>query len=174
MLYEVLNAILSKLKKESFSVYENYGKILDNYTFPAVFVDLESVDYVNLTRGKYKVILNISVYLLVRNYRSESDMNMQMFNILEGVAGILTNNSFNLEIEPIRPVRVTNISTEEHRIQKINIFKLDIQTSYIVDKPKREEIYGDLLRIGLEYYLKPGDDVEDAKDIITLKDKEVV
>jgi hypothetical protein len=170
MLYEILDAILSKLKEERFNVYESSGKSLDNLTFPAVFIDMDSIDFENLTRGKYKVILNIAIYIVVRNYRSESDLNMHMFNILEGVAGILSDNSFNLEIEPVRLVKVTNISTEEHKIQKISIFKLDIQTSYIIDKPKREEIYGDLLRIGLEYYLKPEDGVEDAKDIITLRE----
>ena len=46
-------------------------------------------------------------------------------------------------------------------------FSLEMSTSYTISRLDDEAVT-DLLTVGLNYYLKPGDDIVDASDIVTL------
>ena len=46
--------------------------------------------------------------------------------------------------------------------------EIEIDVSEVIEAIS-DEVLGDLLRIELNYYLKPGDDIEDAVDLVELK-----
>jgi hypothetical protein len=79
---------------------------------------------------------------------------------------LLLLQDLGLGIKPLIPKSWRNATSEELRKKGLIAFTLELGTSYVISK-LGEEATDDLLSIGLNYYLKPGDDIVDASDVIT-------
>lgn len=169
MIFEIEKSLVSLLKEKSINVNDvSFGKGLEIPNFPYITVNVESGRFTRIANEKYKVVLKIALYVFSKNLRTEADRRMGIYALIDGISGLLLDNNLGLEIEPLRILEFENITNEEMANQKIIVYRISLETSYVLDV-KSYETYEDLLRIALDYSLKPGDDVADASDLITLR-----
>lgn len=117
------------------------------------------------TAQKYK--LNCSVFVIVtfQNLKSVKDRRHGVYPILLAILASLILQDFNLKIDALAPKRLDNITEKDEADDGKIVFQLEFETGFIIEKIS-DEILVDLLSVGLNYYLKPGDDVADATDIV--------
>lgn len=113
--------------------------------------------------------LKPSVYVIVtfQNMRSVRDRRHGVYPILEAIIGALVLQKLDLAIGALVPIRMDPITTEAEAKEGKVVYQLEFQTSMGFARMSDEQV-ADLLQIGLNYYLKPGDDTADASDLLTL------
>jgi phage gp37-like protein len=97
--------------------------------FPAAFLvyggtDLEEVDGPN-----HREVVRFSVLVAAKNLRSNEDLRKDTegaYDLVTDVLAALTNNTFGLDIERLRPVKVSLV----HIGKGIAVYGLDFQTSF--------------------------------------------
>jgi hypothetical protein len=107
----------------------------------------------------------------------EGERRKGVYLILDGVIRCLLLQTLGLAITPLMAKGWKNTTIEELRDKGLIVYSLELQTSYNLTMEREEDattVEGetpvDLMAIGLNYYLKPGDDLADAVDIVTLGD----
>lgn len=115
----------------------------------------------------YKVVPQVFVIVTFQNLRSVKDRRQGVYPVLQAIIGLLVGNKLGLAIDPLKPKRGDNITEEKEAEEGKVIFQLEFETGFIIEA-QSDEVLVDLLTIGLNYYLKPGDDTADAQDLVTL------
>ena len=116
---------------------------------------------------RYKLTPSVFVVVTFQNMRSVKDRRAGMYPVLEAVISALLLQTLGLSIDPLVPKEITNITLEEEEDEGKIVFAVEFQTGFIIDKIDDDAAAAmDLLRIGFEYYLKPGDDIADAEDVV--------
>jgi hypothetical protein len=115
----------------------------------------------------YKITPQVFVIVTFQNLRSVDDRRKGVYPILESIVALLVGNKFGLKIDALTPKRLDNITEEKEAKEGKIVFQLEFETGFIINSLSDEAIE-DLLTIGLNYYLKPGDAVVDATDEVTL------
>lgn len=92
------------------------------------------------------------------------------YQMLEDVRAALLNQDMGLEIERLAPGPVRTLYNTRLNEQAIAVFAQEWTTRYVIRQAAEpiDPSNPDWLRLGVEYRLKPGDDVTDASDLITL------
>ncbi len=116
---------------------------------------------------KYKIRPSVFVVVTFQNLRSVQDRRKGVYPILEAVIASLVDQSLGLQITALTPKRLDNITEKEEAEEGKIVFQLEFETSFVIEKLTDDAIV-DLLSIGLNYYLTPGDDTVDASDTVTL------
>lgn len=183
MISEIEDAIIQTLKSASALAYlksvDSYGGQLDDdlgkviRSFPAVWIVYAgSGKPTKLGAEKWKVPATFAVMVGARNVRNEaatskgSAVEVGTYQMLEHVRTLLLNNDFGLPIERLQPGAVRTLYNTKISGQALSVFSQEWMTAYVEKAPTAEEQA--LLEIGLNYYLKPGDEVVDAQDELTL------
>ena len=65
-------------------------------------------------------------------------------------------------------MNLQNVTEEDDAKQGLIVFQIEFKTGYMIEAVS-DEVITDLLKVGLNYYLKPGDDAVDASDTLTLQ-----
>ncbi len=135
---------------------------------PAVYVSTEAGRFEKVTQKTFKQTLTLFVDI-VFSYRGadERERRKGIYLILEGVMQALLLQDLGLKIKPIEPQSWRNTTTEEFRAQGLLTMALELTTSHTISRLEEAAVI-DLLAIGLNYYLTPGDDAVDAADRVTL------
>jgi len=134
---------------------------------PTVDVIVGGGTFTHATISQYKMKTQVLVIVTFQNLRSVEDRRKGVYPILEAIFLLLAGNKFGLKIDALAPKRLDNITEEaEAKAGKI-VFQIEFETGFVITPTSDDEIV-DLLTIGLNYYLKPGDDVVDAGDAVTL------
>jgi hypothetical protein len=116
---------------------------------------------------KYKLRHSIFVVVTFQNMRSTKDRRAGMYPVLEAVAAALILQTLDLPIDPLRPKGIENITLEEEEKDGKIVFAVEFQTGFFIDRIDDDAATAqDLLEMGFKYYLKPGDDVADAEDVV--------
>ena len=116
---------------------------------------------------RYKLRPSIFIIVTFQHKRSTEDRRAGVYPVLEAVAAALILQTLNLPIDPLRPKGIENITLEEEEDEGKIVFAVEFQTGFIIDRIDDDAAAAvDLLRVGFEYYLKPGDDVADAEDVV--------
>ncbi|MDR2551450.1 MAG: DUF1834 family protein [Desulfobulbus sp.] len=173
MINEIEDAIIALIKEK---VGDVAGKIavqkgVDGIPQPAVYVSTEAGQFKKVTFTSYQHELTIYVDI-VFSYRGADDASRRkgIYQILEGVLRILIWQDLGLAIKPLVPRNWKNTTVEEMRQQGLLAFSLELTTAYTIAQAKDEETaVADLLAVGLNYYLTPGDDIADAVDLVSLR-----
>lgn len=113
----------------------------------------------------YKLKTAVFVIVTFQHLRSVRDRRKGVYPILEAIIACLVRQTLELKIDPLIPKRVDNITEKDEAEDGKIVMQIEFETGFIFNKLSEEEI-NDLITIGLNYYLKPGDDVADAQDII--------
>lgn len=182
MISAIEDGIIHTLKNASALGYlksiDSYGGQLDEdlseviRAFPAVWVVFAgSGKPTKLGVDKWKVPATFAIMVGARNVRNEAAtrkgdaVEVGTYQMLQHVSTLLLNNDLGLPIERIQPGAVRTLYNTKVRGQALSVFSQEWTTAYVTKAPTLDE--QELLKIGLNYYLKPGDDVADAQDELT-------
>lgn len=183
MIAEIEDAIIKTLKEASALGYlkgvASYGGELDDdigevvRALPAVWVVFGGSDKPEkLGAEKWKVPCRFVTMVAARSVRNEAatrkgdKLNAGSYQMLAHVQTLLLNNDFGLAIERLQPGRVQTQYNTKVRGQALSVFSQEWQTAYMLKTPQLEEV--NLLKVGLNYYIKPGDETVDATDIVAV------
>lgn len=115
---------------------------------------------------------SVSVVLLVtfKNIRSEEDRRKGINPIVQGMISLLSGRDMGLAIRELTPERWKDVTDAQDEQAGEIVYTLQFGTSFLISRADPEAgTAPDLLSVGLNYYLKPGDDQVDAADEITLQ-----
>lgn len=116
---------------------------------------------------KYKIMPSVYIIVTFQNLRGTADRRKGIYPIIEAVIGCLVDQTLGLTIDGLVPIRMDNITSQEEATEGKVLYQLEFKTGFIFERMTDEQI-GDLLQIGLNYYLTPGDDTADASDLVSL------
>ena len=122
---------------------------------------------------KWLVRPSFAVMVGARNVRNEAatrkgdPINVGTYQILKDVRTSLLNQDLGLEIERFEPGAERVLFNTKVRSMGLSVMSQEWSTAYI-QHAASEEVLHDLLSVGLNYFIKPGDDVVDASDEVTL------
>lgn len=161
-----LNEIKSKLAGIATTSLQKDAKgIFVNPSIVAAIVDGKCR---RVTSVAYKVEAVLSVLVTFKNMRGEEDRRQGVMPFVEGVMGLLLLKDFGLKIDPLVPEGFREVTTDGDYTNGEIKYIISFGTGFNIEK-QSDEVVTDLLRVGLSYYLKPGDAVTDAEDTVTLE-----
>lgn len=184
MLGEIEAAMIETIKGASALAYlktvESYGGQLDDdigevvRAFPAVWITFAgAAKPVRHGANLWKFPCTFAVMVGARNLRNEkaaragSPGEVGTYQMLQDIRTLFLDQDLGLQIAELQPGPVKTIYNTRVRNSGLSVFSQEWSTAYVGKKPSPEEV--DLLRIGVNYFLKPGDDVADASDEISLE-----
>jgi hypothetical protein len=136
---------------------------------PAIDVIVGGGSFRKVAQTKYELSPSVYVVVTFQHLRSVRDRRKGVYPILEAIAATLIGQKLGLAIDPLAPKRLDNITEKAEAEDGKIVFQLEFETGFILEKVSDEEIT-ELLSVGFNYYLKPGDDVEDATDLVELRE----
>lgn len=167
MLKEIEEAIVARLTEKvaapkNVRIDEAHSDFALN--LPGIDVIIGGGSFTRLAQ-KYK--LNCSVFVIVtfQNLKSVKERRHGVYPILTAILTGLTLQDFGLKIDALAPKRLDNITEKDEADDGKIVFQLEFETGFIIERMSDEALV-DLFTIGLNYYLKPGDDIADATDIV--------
>ena len=169
MLTQIEDAIVAHLgtKLTSSAAKIAVQKGFEGLPQPAVYVSSDSGRFEKISQSSVRHTPTIWIDILFSNLSDERQRRKGIYLILEGCLQALLFQTLGLSINPLQPEDWHNTTPEEYRKQGLMCFSLKLTTSYTISK-QDDTAVDDLLTVGLSYYLKPGDNVTDAVDTVTL------
>ena len=168
----------------------SYGGELDEdlarvvRTFPAVWVTFAGAGKpkaVGTARDKWLTPATFTVMVAARNVRGERDTRHGLtvggvikevgaYQMLQDVSLLLINTDLGLPIAFLRPGAIRTLYNSKLNGQGMAVFAREWHTEYIESQPRTPIDPTDpmWLKMGINYYLKPGDNIADAADLTTL------
>ena len=162
---------------------ESYGAQLDDETFawlrtvPACWVTFDQIASVKrISRRRLRVAATFEVLAaqraLVTNQArlggTVDARDVGIYQLLEDNKLALANQRLGLGIDPITPGAVRAVMKGQVQRDAMAIYAQQFATSWVEEIPDDELASdGTLIRVGLHYFIKPGDEVEDTTDELT-------
>lgn len=149
-------------------------------SFPAVWVTYAGGGKpvpCGTSRGKYKVPATFVVMMGARNVRAERNtrhgltvdgqiVEVGVYRLMHDIGRLLLSQDFGLGITRLVPGATRTLYNTKLNNQAMAVFAREWHTEFIETPPTPDD--PDWLTLGIDYRLKPGDDVADASDEITL------
>lgn len=184
MVSQIEAGIIGTLKSATGLAYlkkvESYGGQFDDdlaevvRAYPAVWVVFAGSGKPKPYDGKkWLVPTTFAVMAAARNVRNEgatrrgSVGEVGTYQILADVRDLLLGQDLGLAIDRFQPGPVRTLFNTRIRGSALSVFSQEFFTAYIAAPPTPAQT--ELLKVGLNYYLKPGDDIVDASDLRTLR-----
>lgn len=168
----------------------SYGGELDDdlnrvvRTFPAVWVTFAGAGKskaVGTARDKWLTPATFAVMVAARNVRGERDTRHGLtvngvikevgaYQMLRDISLLLINTDLGLPISYLKPGAIRTLYNSKLNGQGMAVFAREWHTEYIETQPRVPIDPTDpmFLKVGINYYLMPGDNVADASDLTTL------
>ncbi len=129
---------------------------------------------VAITRGKdtpigraaFRTDVVVNVLLSFADAGGEEARRDGINPLVQGIRRALARKRLELDITDILPRGWEDVTTEELWEQNRIAYNIEFDTSFSWRCEDPGETVPDLLTIGIDYFLKPGDDIADAGDII--------
>lgn len=161
---------------------ESYDGQLDDELFewvrklPASWVTFDSIsDTKRVSRRELLVTGAFEVLCaqrhLVENARrlnASQAADIGLYELLEDNKLLLANQKLGLAIQPLTPGAVRSVMKGQAQRDAVAVYSQVFRTRWIETLPDGAESDVDLLRVGLDYLIKPGDDATDSSDLLTL------
>lgn len=174
MLVELEIAILEELAKVSPALK---AKIFDfkvdrlprRQTFlPTIFLSIEAAEFEDGPDESFYQDVFLFMLVVFTDLEGEATRRKGIYPFLQGVIGILASQKLELDIDPISPVGLQNVTEEDDARNGEIKYQLKFQTRFKVDKAAEDPAPADLLTLAVEYFLQePSDDgLVDAADVI--------
>lgn len=175
--------IIDTLKNASglhyLTTVETYGGELDGdigeivRRYPAIWVVYAgSQKPQKIGPEKYKTTATFALIHAARNVKNEASTRkgsvgeVGVYQILKDSSTLMLNSDLGLEIDHFQPGAVRSLYNTKVRGMALSVFSQEWTTQFIQAVPTKEAV--DLLSFGVNYFIKPGDDVADATDVINL------
>lgn len=146
--------------------------------FPAVWVVFNgeaNTKPVGTAQDKWLVDASFLLLVATRSGRGErftrhsaNAMEVGAYQIIKDLRLLLLNQDLGLMIERFKPGAVKSLFNKKLLKESMAVLSLELKTKYVIAQPA-EANQPDWLRTGFNYYLKPGDNIADASDLITLR-----
>ncbi|WP_295756023.1 phage protein Gp37 [Undibacterium sp.] len=184
MLAAIETAIINRIKAAAGLSYlrsvESYGGQFDDDTFdvvrilPAVWVTFAgSAKPVQHGANAFLTPVTFAVMCCARSVRSEETTRhdgpageVGVYRILKDVKTLLLMQDLGLDIDHLRPGATRTLYNTNLRNNGLAVFAQEWHTKFSDDVPAEANVT-ELLHVGLNYRLKPGDDLTDAADTVT-------
>lgn len=143
--------------------------------FPAVWVTVGGSKPRRISARKWELSPTIAVMVGTRNVRGERQTRHGTVNepgsyqLLQDVRLLLAGQTLGLPIEALSIGPDRTLFNTRQGAEARSVLAAEFFTRFVFTAPENTAGIPDLTRIGLHYYLKPGDDTEDANDEITLR-----
>lgn len=169
---------------------DSYGGELDELLpetvrrFPAVWITYAGSDRpkaMSTKRDTWLMPAKFAVMTAARSVRGERFTRHNLapggviaevgaYQILADARLALINQDFGIAIERLAPGATRTLYNTRLNNQALAVFAQEWNTAFVVAAPAQpiDPTDPDWLRLGLEYRLKPGDDITDVADTITL------
>lgn len=169
----------------------SYGGELDDdlsqvvRRFPAVWVTFAGSGKskpVSTARNKWLTPVTFVVMVAARNVRGERAtrqgvtvggvlQEVGVYQMLKDISLLLVNSDLGLPIGYLKPGATRTLYNTKLNGQALAVFAREWHTEFIEEQPRAPIDPTDpmFLKMGISYYLKPGDDVLDASDLTTLR-----
>jgi len=172
MLAEIEGAIVNLLETADLGVKKVEARSTGRTPgLPAIYVAVNAGALTRIGQPKsiYKCQVSVLVHILFENFANQDQRRKGMNNILEGALLLLMDNEVGLDITPLKALRFGDITDADMAAQGLLLYALEFSTNCEI-KPPAEYLDGDLLKVGLTYYLQdPVDDLKsDADDLVSL------
>lgn len=162
----VLNKLTAKLS--GIRAAANQKDQVGLYPGPTVSVAIFEGTFEKITQVTWKQKVTVHVLLTFKHERGEDERRKGINPILQGVVQTLMLRDLGLAMEPLKPVSFREVTDDDDYEARTIVYLVQFATSFTVTRLDDEDAV-DLLRLGLNYYLKPGDDLVDATDLVTLQ-----
>jgi hypothetical protein len=167
MLKEIEEAVVARLNEKIASpknvrIDEAHSDL--TLKMPGIDVIISGGAFSRLAQ-KYELTCSVFVIVTFQNLKSVKGRRHGVYPILEAVIACLVLQKFGLSIDAFVPKRLDNITDEKEAGEGRAVFQLEFETGWTIEKMTDEDV-NDLVTIGLNYYLTPGDEDVDATDII--------
>lgn len=131
---------------------------------PWVRALVTGIDFKKLTINKYKAAIVLSVGIEVKNLKGDRERREKAYPVIRGVLLLLAGNRLGLDIDPLVPLRANDTTPydEESSVGTLR-YQIDFSTATQITVPEADA--GDLLKLSVDYFLRPGDDVADTSDV---------
>lgn len=184
MLAAIETAIIARIKNATLPYLhsvESYGGQFDDEAFdvvrvlPAVWVTFAGAAKPE-QKGEQKFLTpaTFAVMCCARSTRSERTTRhngpageVGVYQILADIKQLLLMQDLGLAIDHFRPGAIRTLYNTTLRNSGLAVFSQEWHTKFVDTVAPDASV--DLQRVGLNYRIKPGDDVTDASDIVTLK-----
>ncbi|MBX3588792.1 MAG: DUF1834 family protein [Ramlibacter sp.] len=184
-LIQVELAILARLRQErTYKVAcESYGAQLDDETFawirtlPATWVTFGGVERIKRTGARSFIVeaafeVLVAQRALVENAGRLKDdthgRDVGVYQLLEDNKLLLANQTLDLAIQPMTPGEIRAVMKSQVNRDAVHVYSQTYRTSWRETMPEAGAVPdGELVTIGLNYLLKPGDNTADASDLMT-------
>lgn len=167
---------------------ESYGAQLDDDTFawvrtlPAVWVTFDKIsESKRVGRHLFKVTGSFEVLSAQRHLNenerrlasTDSGQAIGLYELIEDNKLLLANRSLGLAIQPFTPGELKPVMKGLAGRDAVAIYSQTFTTQWMEEIPD-ESVDGktDLLTVGLNYLIKPGDDTVDTSDLVTLRESQ--
>ncbi len=159
----------------------SYGGEFDDETFftqfrkfPAVWVTVGGSKPKRVGSHSWLLAPTIAVMVGTRNVRGERQTRHGTVNepgsyqILEDVRNLLVGQTLGLALAPLAVGNDRTLFNTRQGAEARSVLAAEFLTSFTYQPPAPDAVAEDLNLIGLNYYLRPGDEIADAVDTVTL------
>ena len=187
MVSAIENAMVAALKAAATSfrvdTIESYAGQLDDDALewvrrlPAiwvVFAGAGAPQAVNTAKDKWRFKGEFMVFCGQRNLKGNQAVrqgdaaNPGVYALLELVTAALLRKDFGLDVSPMEPGPIKTVTSQVVNSDSVMVYSMTWSTTWIqAEQALKLSPEGVLATIGLEYFLKPGDAVADAADLVT-------
>lgn len=169
MLKEIEEAVAARLAEkitEPKNVRIDEAHSDDTLSLPGIEIIVTGGAFKKVAQ-KYELTCSVFVIVTFQNLSSVKERRHGVYPILEAIWVCLVLQKCGLAIDALVPKRLDNVTEPEEAEEGKVVFQLQFETGFTMERMSDAEVT-DLLRVGMNYYLKPGDDVADATDLVTL------
>ncbi len=166
------NKLLAGLKKAMGAVEAKAGGKKAPPRSPNIITYIANVKLIKKGQVVIRWDVDLGVYMEFKHVADEQRRYEGMNMIIEACVALLALSKLDLEIAPLEPVSISEVTTAKHQEERKVAYVLKLKTRFDTKSDAvNEEDAQALLTIGLEYFLQdPTDDgVADASDEITIK-----
>jgi phage gp37-like protein len=162
---------------------ESYGAQLDDETFewirtvPAQWVTFDSITSVKKAgRRTYIYSANFEVLSAQRHLQenarrlngTNADQDIGAYELVERGKLALAGQTLALAIQPLEPGAVRSVMKGKAGRDAVAVYAQQFSTSWMEELPPDEAVpAGELVSVGLNYLIKPGDNLTDTSDLVT-------
>lgn len=165
-------------------VVESYGAQLDDETFgwvrtlPACWVTFDQVHDVKRVGSRSLKVTATFEVLTAQRALVENDRRLGaagpaagvgVYQLVEDNKLALVGQKLGLAIQPLTPGAIRPVMKGIANRDAVAVYAQVFRTEWMETTPDPNASDTDLLDIGLNYLLKPGDDIADSTDLVTLR-----
>jgi hypothetical protein len=168
---EALKRIRSKWPQGLGKIAEfDISNQVDGIICPGISIAAECIGFTKSRKDVWLKKVVVHVYLVFKDLRgSGKKLREGAHLIVSAVENILCGQTLGLEIEQLLPKASPEITDDELRLAQRIAFRVDFETNFEIEKMTDEQV-SELLAIGVNYFLMPGDSTPDASDELTLEE----